>query len=101
MKPSVKGPGRVQQWLRTLSAVVAATAIVWGVLWLGDESTKQTDLMRDQTELVEQQNTILACHSEQETDIAFLLGDVNATSRGLSGPDQQALREIFRECRGE
>jgi YD repeat-containing protein len=118
----IAGAGRVQQVVRTLSAVVATAAIVWGVLWLGDESTKQTDLMRDQTELVEQQNTILACHSEQERAIAFLPGDASATSSGpdwvprseqevgyrdpnwSSGLDwdaQTRLSRIFRECRGE
>lgn len=87
----IAGAGRVQQVVRTLSAVIATAAIVWGVLWLGDESTKQTDLM-------EQQNTILTCHSEQETDLALL---VNAISLGLDVDDSLRLREIFRECRGE
>ena len=61
----VAGPGRFQQVVRTLSAAIAAAAIVWGVLWLGDESTKQTDLMNDQTELLQRQAELLQCSIDQ------------------------------------
>lgn len=61
----VAGPGRFQQVVRTLSAAVAAAAIVWGVLWLGDESTKQTDLMNDQNELLQRQANLLQCSIDQ------------------------------------
>ena len=47
---------------------------------------------------MEQQNTILTCHSEQETDLALL---ANAISLVLDGDVALRLREFFRECRGE
>ena len=85
----------------TVRRRTTCSAIVWGVLSLGDESTKQTDLMRDQTELVEQQNTILACYSEQEVDFEVLTNALFGFALDLSVPELNNLRKRFRECRGE
>ena len=65
----IAGPGRFQQVVRTLSAVAAAAAIVWGVLWLGDESTKQTDLMNDQNELIRVQWEYATCAEQVMAEI--------------------------------
>ena len=104
--PTVIGPGKGHEWVRTVSAVVAAAALVWGVFWLGDESTKQTDLMRDQTELirdqtelVERQNTILTCHSEQEGAYDAIMVVVGDDGGNHVGDELLALTERSIECR--
>ena len=56
--PTVIGPGRGHQWVRTVSAVVvaiAAIAVALGVLTVAEESIDHTDLMNDQNELLHQQ----------------------------------------------
>ena len=72
--------------LRTLAAVVAAAALVF----IGIQEKRQTDL-------TEQQNTILACYSDQESAYdALMLGP---------GPGNARLdvtleyRTLYRECR--
>ena len=93
----VAGPGRFQQVMRTLSAVVAAAAIVWGVLWLGDESTKQTDLMNDQNELIRQQIVYNDCKDEAMAQIArwqaiaTLPVATGGQTEGTSGVDRSLL----------
>lgn len=87
----VAGPGRFQQVVRTLSAAVGAAAIVWGVLWLGDESTRQTDLMNDQNELIRQQIVYNDCKDEAMAQIARWQAIATAAEWP---PDGQTEREL-------
>ena len=51
----VNGPGRVQQNLRTGSAVVAALALVVGVAVIGDRHLEEADEARKRHELMQHQ----------------------------------------------
>ena len=77
------GPGKFQQAVRTLSAAVAAAALLWGVLWIGDESMKQTDLMNEQTELIREHWDYTSCTELTMASIARV--QVMATAFGAEG----------------
>ena len=79
----VAGPGRVQQWLRTLSAVIAVLALVMGVLIMADESAQQTDLMNDQNELIRQQIVYNDC--KDQVMAQGFVGQILAITYGADG----------------
>jgi hypothetical protein len=88
-KPSPKPklpPPDGHKILRTLAAVVAAFALVF----IGVQQTRQADLM-------ERQNTILACHSAQEGDYDSLMLLWGPNNPSVSLLDD--VRSSHRECR--
>ena len=99
----VRGPGKFQQAVRTLSAVVAAAALLWGVLWIGDESTKQTDLMNEQAELVRKHWDYTTCTELAMANTARI--QVMATATGAEGSSfvwrddtNEFMRDLVEVC---
>ena len=92
----VAGPGRIQQFMRTLSAVVAAAAIVWGVLWLGDESTKQTDLMEQQIVYNECKDHLMATFASRQV-LVGALGENGATNEWIER-EHQWMKDGLSDC---
>ena len=115
-------PGRGHQWARTVSAVVAAFALVMGVLIMADESAQQTNLLEEQIH-IEQLNSIqidrqsfeLESHNElirQQMDRSECVDHLKAELAGIqviataSGGDltsdveaySQIMKDLIDDC---